>query len=204
MRRLCVVMTLCLILAGGMPAVADDTKAPGRATILAVFSGFPTDPGTSDPFDASPLLGVSVEHVLAKGLGVGVSLRYSTWKDYMGMYYNVVGIFCGAWTFKTWSPSVFLSYHFSDAGRRVFDPYIGLGVGIRFCSFSNELTDYPPTEASNLDAKPFLRGFAGARVYPFPRARGFMRNFGFMVQADYHTGKDFTPFTMKLGICQGF
>lgn len=174
------------------------------ANLISFFSGFPADTGTDDPFDAWPLLGASLEHVFADGLAVGISVRYSRWKDYMGTHYTVLGELCGAWTFNAWSPSLNLSYHFNPSRRGMWDPYLGAGVGIHFTRFENEMTNYAPPRAAELREQSFVRGFAGIRFYPFGRSSGFMRDFAFLAQASLYFGGGFRPVVVMFGISRGF
>jgi len=197
-------LLLVVLLIVSFTVTLDGKTTRDGITLVTLYSGLPADAGTDDPFEKKPLLGVSVERVLARGLGVGFALRYSSWQDYMGMFYNVLGEFTGAWTFKVWSPSVYLNFHFNSARRAAVDPYVGFGVGIHLTSFHNDLTNYSPPKAANLDSQPFFQGFTGIRVFPFRRNGGVMRNFAFMAQANAYLGKDFRPFIVMLGISQGF
>lgn len=203
MKSLVSISLIVLLVTAGAVVSEAKTQREGKR-VVSLFSGFPTDTGTDDPMDAWPLLGAAVEYVLPNGLGLGLSLRYSQWDDYMGMYTNVMGEFCGAWSFRTWTPSFYLSYHFNVSRLRIVDPYAGIGVGVRLTRFENEMTDYSPPDAAKLDSQAFVRGFAGIRFYPFSGAAGFMRNFAFLVQVNLYLGGDFRPVTVMLGISQRF
>lgn len=202
MRKRIAVFILIFLSAGA--AAVNGQSGKRAANLISFFSGFPADTGTDDPFDAWPLLGASLEHVFADGLAVGISIRYSRWKDYMGTFYTVLGELCGPWIFNAWSPSLNLSYHFNSSRRGVMDPYLGVGVGIHFTRFANEMTNYTPPRAAELRDQSFVRGFTGVRFHPFRRSNGFMRDFAFLAQASLYFGGGFRPVVVMFGISRGF
>ncbi len=202
MRHKSMLVLIVLVVAVGAMTAHGGTQQKG-AVLVSVYSGFPAVTGTEDPFDAWPLLGVKVERVFPNGFSLSGSLEFSRWKDFVGGFYTTLGEFTGAWTFTTWSPVVHLGYHFAPFSKRI-DPYLGVAGGIRFARHSNKVTDYSPSWSSSLDSKPFLRGFAGIRVYPFSRNGGSLRNFSLMAQVAAHLGKDFPPFMLMVGASQRF
>jgi hypothetical protein len=64
---------------------------------------------TDEPFNALPFpLGASYEVALTDNIGIGGTVVFDKWSDYLGM-------FGGKWTFRVFKPSLDITYHLVTA-----------------------------------------------------------------------------------------
>lgn len=92
---------------------------------------------TADPFDSMPFpVGVSYEFFLTDNIGVGGTVVFHKWCDYLGC-------FCGKFTFRVTKPSLDITYHFKMEEIKGLDFFAGANLGYSILSVSNELgNDY--------------------------------------------------------------
>ncbi|MFZ2053824.1 MAG: hypothetical protein WAU81_06465, partial [Candidatus Aminicenantales bacterium] len=108
------------------------------------------------PFDAMPFpFGAGFEFMLTDNIGVGGSLMYDQWSDYLGM-------FGGKWTFRLFKPSFDFAYHFGTEKIRGLDLFTGANLGYSFVSVSNMLGN---TYDGSLKSEPHLAPFVGINLH---------------------------------------
>lgn len=137
---------------------------------LTAQIGFNTMVRTADPFaepfEAMPFpVGASFEVALTDNIGVGGTIMYDQWFDYLGM-------FGGKWTFHLFKPSFDLSYHFRTQKIRGLDLFTGANLGYCFLSVSNMLGN---NYDGRLKSEPLLAPFLGINLYFWPNSPGFPR-----------------------------
>jgi hypothetical protein len=119
----------------------------------------------AEPFDAMPFpLGASFEVMLTDAIGVGGTVMYDQWSDYLGM-------FGGKWTFRLFKPSFDMAYHFRALNIRGLDLFAGANLGYSFVAVSNMLGN---TYGGSLKNEPHLAPFIGINLHFWPNSPGFL------------------------------
>jgi hypothetical protein len=131
--------------------------------------GFNTMVRTADrfaePFDTMPFpFGASFEVRLTDNIGVGGTVMYDQWSDYLGM-------FGGKWTFRLFKPSFDVAYHFRTRKIRGLDFFTGANLGYSFVSVSNMLGS---TYSGNLKNEPHIAPFVGINLHFWPNSPDFL------------------------------
>jgi len=123
---------------------------------------------TADPFDSMPLpIGISYEFLLTDNIGIGGTLVYDKWCDYLGM-------FGGKFSFHIFKPSLDVSYHLRIERLKGFDFFSGASLGYTLLSVSNELgNDYP----GDLKSESYFAPFLGTHIYFSDSPSGFLGRF---------------------------
>jgi len=176
----------------GRPNALDQTKYPGRGSIFAAARiGLRSYAATDDPFEAMPFpVGVSSEYLLSNRLGIGATLTYDKWSDYLGM-------FGGKYEFRVLQPSISLAYHFNIPGLSGLRFGAGADCGYIFLAIKNELGN---TYTGPLKGQPEIMPFLAAEACLWPRAEGVVHRLRFFVQGGWSIARDFSGFRGAVGI----
>lgn len=119
----------------------------------------------ADPFDAMPFpFGAGIEFMLTDSIGVGGTLMYDQWSDYLGMY-------GGKWTFRLFKPSFDFAYHFGPAKISGLDLFAGANLGYSFVSVSNMLGN---SYDGSLKSETHLAPFVGINLHFRRNSAGFL------------------------------
>jgi len=119
----------------------------------------------ADPFETMPFpLGAGIEVMLTDNIGVGGTVMYDQWSDYLGM-------FGGKWTFRLFKPSFDFAYHFGIERVRCLDFCAGANLGYSFVAVSNMLGN---TYDGSLKSEPHLAPFVGIHLNFWPNSQGFL------------------------------
>lgn len=180
MRKISIVVLSLLVLALN-PVWGIDGKRPypkGSMFLTGQF-GLNTMIRTADrfaePFEKLPFpLGVGLEVMLTPKIGVGGTVMYDQWSDYLGM-------FGGKWTFRLFRPSFDLAYHFGTE-RRSLDFFAGAQLGYTFVAVSNMLGN---NYDGNLKSEAHLAPFIGVNLNFWPNNRGFLGRLSVTFRAAY-------------------
>jgi hypothetical protein len=106
---------------------SDDTKLVGKGSIFLNAQFGLNSMAKSDqlgkPFDKQfAPLGGGIEFMLTDTIGIGGTVIYDNWSDYLGMY-------CGTWDCRLWKPSLDFTYHFRTKRIRAIDVIVGTHLG---------------------------------------------------------------------------
>ncbi|MGB7294485.1 MAG: hypothetical protein WBC70_02765 [Candidatus Aminicenantales bacterium] len=130
----------------------------------------------ADPFDTMPFpFGASFEFMLTHHIGVGGTVMYDQWSDYLGMY-------GGKWTFRLLRPSFDFAYYFGPARVRGLDFFAGAQIGYTFVSVSNMLGN---SYDGSLESEPHLAPFVGVHLNLWPNNRSFLGRLSLTFKAAY-------------------
>jgi hypothetical protein len=169
MRKTSIVVLILLVLALHPIWATDGTLLFSKGSmILTGQVGLNTMVRTADPFaepfSTLPLpFGASFEFMLTDHIGLGGTMMYDQWSDYLGM-------FGGKWTFRLLRPSFECAYHLSPRKVRCLDFYAGMQFGYTFVAVSNNLGN---RYDGNLRSETHLAPVVGAHLNPWPSSRGF-------------------------------
>ena len=105
----------------------------------------------AEPFEKLPFpLGVGFEVMLTDRIGVGGTVMYDQWSDYLGM-------FGGKWVFRLFRPSCDWAYHFGPQRAAGLDFFAGAQLGYTFVSVHNMLgNNYDGSLKSEAHLAPFV------------------------------------------------
>jgi hypothetical protein len=158
-----------LVFAWNPVSASGETGQLGKGSIsLAAQIGLNTMVRTADrfaePFDAMPVpLGACFEIMLTDNIGIGGTIMYDRWSDYLGM-------FGGKWTFRLFRPSFDVAYHIGTQKTRGLGFFAGANLGYSFISVSNMLGS---TYEGNLKSELYLAPFAGINIHFGRDSAGF-------------------------------
>jgi len=146
---------------------------------------------TDEPFNAMPFpLGVSYEFALTDNIGIGGTLMFDKWSDYLGM-------FGGKWTFRVFKPSFDITYHLNVKKMKGLDLFAGASLGYSLLSVSNELgSDY----TGELKSEPHFAPFLGLHLYFWENLPGFFNNLLFTSKVYWSVTGDFSGVSGAIGI----
>ena len=146
---------------------------------------------TDDPFNALPfLLGASYEVALTDNIGIGSTVMFDKWSDYLGM-------FGGKWTFLVFKPSLDITYHFNVKKMKGLDLFTGASLGYSILSVSNELgSDY----MGELKSEPHFAPFLGLHFYFWENLPGFFNNLLVTSKVYWSVTGDFSGVSGAIGI----
>lgn len=146
---------------------------------------------TDDPFNTMPVpLGVSYEVVIADNLGIGGTVMFDKWCDYLG-------IFGGKYTFRVFKPSLDITYHFDLTKMKGLSPHIGASLGYSILSVSNELgNEY----IGELQSELYLAPFLGLHLYFWENLSGFFNRFLVTSRVYWSVTGDFSGLYGAVGI----
>jgi hypothetical protein len=179
------------------PAWASDEirpSVPGSMFLTGQF-GLNTMVRTADrfadPFDTMPFpLGAAFEVMLTDHLGVGGTVMYDQWSDYLGMY-------GGKWTFRLFRPSFDFAYHFSPGRSRGVDLFGGAQVGYTFVAVSNMLGN---SYDGSLNSQAYLAPVIGVNLNFWPNARGLLGRLSVTFKGAYSVTGRFSGFYGSTGL----
>ncbi len=141
-------------------AAAEDGEEVKGSVCLTAQVGLNTMVRTADrfaePFDTMPVpLGAGFEVRLTDNIGIGGTVMYDQWSDYLGM-------FGGKWTFRLFRPTFDIAYHFRRRGIQSLGFFVGAELGYNLVSVSNMLGNI---YEGNLKSEPHMAPFAGINFY---------------------------------------
>jgi len=146
---------------------------------------------TDEPFNALPFpLGASYEVALTDNIGIGGTVMFDKWSDYLGM-------FGGKWTFLVFKPSLDITYHFNVNKMKGLNLFAGASLGYSILSVSNELgSDY----TGELKSEPHFAPFLGLHIYFWESLPGFFKNILITSKVYWSATGDFSGVTGAVGI----
>ena len=146
---------------------------------------------TDDPFNAMPfLLGASYEVALTDNIGIGSTVMFDKWSDYLGM-------FGGKWTFLVFKPSLDITYHFNVNKMKGLNFFTGASLGYSILSVSNELgSDY----MGELKSEPHFAPFLGFHLYFWENSPGFFNKLMITSKVYWSVAGDFSGLSGAIGI----
>jgi hypothetical protein len=152
--------------------------------------GFNSFFATDEPFDSLPFpLGAGYEFLIADNVGIGASLMFDKWCDYLGM-------FGGKYTFWVFKPSIDITYHFNINNLKGLNLFTGANLGYSLLSVSNELGN--PYEG-DLESEPHIAPFFGTHFY-FWEDSGFLNRFLVTLKVYWSVMGDFSGVSGTIGI----
>jgi len=163
-------VALALVLAWDpVPAVSGAVKFPKGSMVVAGQIGLNTYVRTADPwadpFQAMPFpVGGSFEFFVSDHLGIGGTVMFDQWSDYLGM-------FGGKYTFRLFKPSFDVAYHFRPGKMDGLDLFAGTSLGYSLLSVGNELGN---VYKGNLRNEPHLAPFLGTHLHFWENLSGFL------------------------------
>jgi len=146
---------------------------------------------TDEPFNTMPFpLGASYEVVITDNIGIGSTVMYDKWCDYLGL-------FCGKFTFRVIKPSLDITYHFNIKKMKGLGLFTGVNLGYSILSVSNELgNDY----MGDLQSEPYLASFLGTHLYFWENLSGFYNRLLVTLKIYWSVAGDFSGVYGTVGI----
>lgn len=146
---------------------------------------------TDDPFNTMPFpLGASYEVALTDNIGIGGTVMFDKWSDYLGM-------FGGKWTFLVFKPSLDITYHFNVNKMKGLNLFTGASLGYSILSVSNELgSDY----MGELKSEPHFAPFLGLHLYFWENSPGFFNKLMITSKVYWSVAGDFSGVSGAVGI----
>jgi len=164
-------MVLCVLVLALSPAFASGKEKPfskgsvwisGQAGLNTLVR--PAD-DFADPFDAMPFpVGAGFEFFLTDNIGIGGSIMYDKWCDYLG-------IFGGTWTFRLFKPALDIVYHFRTEKMGVLNLFAGASLGYSLVSVSNNLGN---VYQGRMKSEPHVAPFIGINAHFLRNSPGFL------------------------------
>ncbi len=176
-------------------AAAEDGEGAKGSVCLTAQVGLNSMVRTADrfaePFDAMPVpLGAGFEVRLTDNIGIGGTVMYDQWSDYLGM-------FGGKWTFRLFRPTFDIAYHFRAREIRSLGFFAGAELGHNFVSVSNMLGN---VYEGNLKSEPHLAPFAGVNVHFRRDPAGFLGRLAVTFKAAWSVTGRFAGVYMLAGL----
>lgn len=146
---------------------------------------------TDEPFDALPFpLGASFEVFITDNIGIGSTIMFDKWCDYLG-------IFGGRFTFLLFKPSFDITYHFDLKKIKGLNLFTGASLGYSILSVSNNLgNDY----VGNLKSEPHFAPYLGVHFYFWEKLSGFFDNLSVTLKVYWSVIGDFSGVSGAAGI----
>jgi hypothetical protein len=196
MKRTLIISLSLLSLSLNPVWAADGTRLFSRGSMfLTGQAGLNTMVRTADPF-AEPFekmpfpLGIGFELMLTDHIGVGGTLMYDQWSDYLGM-------FGGKWTFRLFRPSFDCAYHFGAGKMRGLDFFAGAQIGYTIVSVSNMLGN---RYDGSLKSEAHLAPVIGLNLNFWPNNRGFLGRLSVTFKAAYSVTGRYSGFYGATGL----
>jgi hypothetical protein len=196
MKKTFIVTLSLLVLALNLVWASDETRPFSKgAMFLTGQFGLNTMVRTADrfadPFDTMPFpFGAGFEVMLTDNVGIGGTMMYDQWSDYLGMY-------GGKWTFRLFRPSFDCAYHFGPEKTRGLDFFAGAQLGYTFVSVSNMLGN---SYDGSLKSEPHLAPFVAVHLNFWPNSRGFLGRLSVTIKAAYSVTGRFSGFYGATGL----
>jgi hypothetical protein len=146
---------------------------------------------TDEPFNTMPFpFGASYEVALTDNIGIGSTVMFDKWSDYLGM-------FGGKWTFRVFKPSLDITYHFYVNKMKGLNIFTGASLGYSILSVSNELgSDY----MGELKSEPHFAPFLGLHLYFWENSPGFFNKLMITSKVYWSVAGDFSGVSGVIGI----
>jgi hypothetical protein len=196
MKKTFIVTLSLLVLALNLVWAFDETRPFSKgAMFLTGQVGLNTMLRTADrfadPFEKMPFpFGAGFEVMLTDHIGVGGTVMYDQWSDYLGMY-------GGKWTFRLFRPSFDCAYHFGPEKTRGLDFFAGAQLGYTVVSVSNMLGN---TYDGSLKSEAHLAPFIGINLNFWPNSRGFLGRLSVTIKTAYSVTGRFSGFYGATGL----
>jgi len=172
-------------------ASPQDTKFSKGSVFLTGQIGLNSLSATDDPFEQMQFpLGASFEFSLSDNIGIGSTIMYDKWSDYLGC-------FCGKYTFKVYKPSLDLIYHLNVGEAQGLDFFTGINLGYTFVSVNNELGN---EDISGLKDEIYAAPLMGAHFYFWENASSFFNRVMITAKAGWSVTGDFSGIFGLIGI----
>ena len=166
---------------------ADSNK---NSWVLFVQTGINAHTATENPFERFPSMVLGFEAGLGGRLGIGGSLLYTKWSDYLGL-------FCGKFSFHTFRPSLDLSYHFFVTEQNTIDLFGGTSLAYNLIRTVNELDNQCQGGPKNhLNVSLFL----GSRFFLFSKAQGILKKIAVSLKLSWILNGDFSGLYALAGL----
>jgi len=134
--------------------------------------------------------GASYEVALTDNIGIGSTVMFDKWSDYLGM-------FGGKWTFRVFKPSLDITYHFYVNKMKGLNIFTGASLGYSILSVSNELgSDY----MGELKSEPHFAPFLGLHLYFWENSPGFFNKLLVTSKVYWSVTGDFSGVSGAVGI----
>ena len=153
--------------------------------------GFHSYVATDDPFNTMPFpVGCSYEVALTDNIGIGGTVMFDRWCDYLGM-------FGGKYTFRVFKPSLDIIYHFNLKKMKGLGLFAGANLGYSLLFVSNELgNDY----TGELQSEPHIAPFLGLHLNFWENRPGFFNRFLVILKVHWSVTGDFSRASGSVGI----
>ena len=184
------ILVLFFIAATPGSAFNGEEKFARGSMYMAGQIGFNSYVATDDPIDPLPFpLGASYEFLIADNFGIGASVMFDKWSDYLGM-------FGGKYIFWVVKPSLDVTYHFNINKIKGLNIFTGANLGYSLLSVSNQL--YNPYNG-DLKSEPYIAPFLGTHLY-FWEGSGFLNKFLLTLKVYWSVTGDFSGVYGTFGI----
>ncbi len=186
-----VIFILILFFMIAVPISASDGGKFAKGSMYAAGQiGFNSYVATDDPFDALPFpMGANYEYLIADNVGIGASLMFDRWNDYLGM-------FGGQYAFWVFKPSLDIAYHIGINQIKGLNLFVGANLGYCLLSVSNELGN--PYDGE-LKSEPYMAPFLGTHFY-FWEGSSFLNRFLVTLKVYWSAAGDFSGVYGTIGI----
>jgi hypothetical protein len=196
MKKAILVALSFLVFALNPVRASDETRpSPKGSMFLTGQAGLNTMVRTADrfaePFNTMPFpLGAGFEVMLTDHIGVGGTLMYDRWSDYLGM-------FGGKWTFRLIRPSFDFAYHIGAGRMRGLDFFAGAQLGYTFVAVSNMLGN---SYDGSLGSQAYLAPVIGVNLNFWPNSQSFLGRLSVTFKAAYSVTGRFSGFYGATGL----
>lgn len=165
-------------------ANAGSTESSKNSCLLSAQIGINAYTATEDPIERFPHSGIGMEFGLGDHFGIGGSVFYSKWSDYLRQY-------GGKYSFQVFRPSLDFIYHFtlSKESEKNVDLFSGASLAYNFTRVENELgNEYQGDLSSHISVSPFI----GCHFSLFEKASGIFKKIFFSVKCYWTINGDFS------------
>jgi hypothetical protein len=145
----------------------------------------------ADPFDTMSFpLGASYEVIITDNIGIGSTIMFDKWCDYLGM-------FGGKYTFRVFKPSLDITYHINLEKIKGLGLFTGASLGYSILSVSNEFgRDY----TGELKSEPHVAPFLGLHLYFWENLSGFFNKLLVTLKVHWSVTGDFSGVYGAVGL----
>ncbi len=195
MKKTLLVALAVVLVSDPVPALSGTEKFPTGSMIVTGLIGLNTlvrtaDPW-ADPFQALPFpVGGSFEFFVSGHLGIGGTVMFDRWSDYLGM-------FGGKYVFRLFRPSFDIAYHFSPGKMDRLDLFAGTSLGYNLLWISNEIGNVYKGDLRN---EPHLAPFLGTHLRLRQNLSGFMGRLMLTLKVAWSVTGDFSGIYGAAGI----
>lgn len=196
MKKTILSASVVLVLALSPASIPGEGNRPSQGSIyltgqIGLNTYVRTADPYADPFDAQRLpWGASFELRLTDHLGLGGTVMYDRWSDYLGM-------FGGKWSFRLFKPSLDIAYHLNTEKLDGLDLFAGANLGYSILSVGNELGN---TYTGRLKSEPHLAPVLGAHLNFWKNAPGFLGRLSLTMKVHWSVGGQFSGVYGTIGL----